>query len=150
MKVNSVNNQSFGMNLKADSAFWAGIGTQIWNEPKSKISKKILKQIQKIEKFPLKDSYEIQKVSTPVKKEVEKDTFKISQKTVKKLKEIGITFSFLKDGYKLVDKTTNKTVLKQTNFEPLRKYYNPKVKQADFINTIAKNLKKLAKLEKLN
>ena len=91
-------------------------------------------QIEKIQEYPLKDTYEIQKVSTPVKKEI------------KPLKSFE---NFIQDGYKLINKTKNKVVLDQTSKRPLRKNCSIEAEQADFISSIAKNLRKFARLEKL-
>lgn len=137
MQVNKINStQNFGMNLIAEESFWADINYQLWANGEKNVPKKLLKQIEKIENYPLKDTYEIQKVSNAIQKPVENNIFQKFQ-------------TLLEDGYMLVNKTKNKVVLKQTKTNPLKKYYNPEVKQVDFIETISKNLKKLMKMEKI-
>ena len=92
--------------------------------------------MEKIGNFPLNDTYEIKKVSNFFRKELKDKPIKLFQNTIQ-------------EGYQLIDKTKNKTVLEKISNQIFKKYYNPKIKPADFIDTIYKNLKKLAKLEKL-
>lgn len=137
MQVNKINStQNFGMNLFADETFWADVNYQLWSKGEKNVPKKLLKQLEKIENYPLKDTYEIQKVSNTIQKPVENNIFQKFQ-------------TLLEDGYMLIDKTKNKVVLKQTKTNPIKKYYIPEIEQADFIETISKNLKKLMKIEKI-
>ena len=136
MKVNSVSNQSFGMTLRANGEFLSAIAEKVMKDPYSKTSDKIFKQLHKIRQFPLNDTYEIQKINNSFTKEVKNSPIQFFQ-------------NIIEEGYRLVDKTKNETVLEKIASQPLKKYYNPKVKPENFLTYITKNLKKLAKLEKL-